>query len=187
VARRSSSIAPTSIRAISPEGAEEGAVPRTLTILFPDGRTEYWLTTRVFKAGDKLQRDGKSWIVTGIGGHESDVDDRHTTVTLRPDEGEVSRPSRASVDTEEAGGVVEAHSFALRPGWAEKFGFAPVHAYVHFGDAGARVIAVFDPLVPGERLAGFGKWVIREVKSRFKKVDGIETQCEVWVERVDDE
>jgi hypothetical protein len=154
--------------------------------LFPDGRTEYWLTTRAFKPGDKLQRGGRSWIVTSIGGRESDVDDRHTTVTLQPDD-EGSRPSRASVDAEEAGGMVEAHSLALRPGWDEKLGFTPVHAHVHFGDTGARVIAVFDPLVPGELLAGFGKWVIREVKSRFEKVDGVATQCEVWVERVDDQ
>jgi hypothetical protein len=164
-------------------------VPRTLTILFPDGKTEFWLTTRVFKPGDKLQRYGRSWIVTSIGGRESEVDGRHTTVELRPHDGEGSRPSRASMDTEEAGGAVEAHSFALRPGLGrrEELGFAPVHAHVHFGNAGARVMAVFDPLAPGERFPGLSKWVIREVKSRFKKVDGVETQCEVWVERVADE
>jgi hypothetical protein len=161
-------------------GAGGWAVPRTITILFPDGTTEFWLTARAFEPGDKLQRYGRSWIVTSIGGRESDIDDRHRTDTLRPDDGEVSRPSRASVDTEEAG-AAEAHSFALRPGPGrrEELGFAPVHAHVHFGNADARVIAVFDPFAPGERFPGLGKWLIREVKSRFKKVDGVETQCEV--------
>ena len=169
-------------------GAGGWAVPRTITILFPDGTTEFWLTARVFEPGDKLQRYGRSRIVTSIGGRESDIDDRHTTDTLRPDDGEVSRPSRASVDMEEAG-AAEAHSFAVRPGPGrrEELGFAPVYAHVHFGNADARVIAVFDPFAPGERFPGLGKWLIREVKSRFKKVDGVETQCEVWVEQVDDD
>jgi hypothetical protein len=32
-------------------------VPRTLTILRPDGQTEYWFTERAFAVGDKLERD----------------------------------------------------------------------------------------------------------------------------------
>ena len=41
--------------------------PRTLAILFPDGQTQFWLTKRVFAIGDKLNRDGKTWIVTSLG------------------------------------------------------------------------------------------------------------------------
>jgi hypothetical protein len=39
-------------------------MPRSLTIYFPGGRTtEYWYTALVFKVGDKLERNGESWVV----------------------------------------------------------------------------------------------------------------------------
>jgi hypothetical protein len=66
-------------------------MPRQLAILFPDGRTEYWLTAQVFKVGDRLARSGTSWVVTSIAtpdGHKprtEDGDGRHTTITVRPD------------------------------------------------------------------------------------------------------
>jgi hypothetical protein len=58
-------------------------MPRTLTMFFPDGRTEYWLTARVFEPGEKLDHNGESWIVTSVGSPERDGECRHTTVTLR--------------------------------------------------------------------------------------------------------
>ena len=63
---------------------------------------------------------------------------------------------------------------------------APFRAHVHFGDGDSRVIAVFDPLLPGEQLAGLETWVIREVEVRLGKFRGVETQCEVWVERLNE-
>jgi hypothetical protein len=65
-------------------------------------------------------------------------------------------------------------------------GAAPFRAHVHFGDGDSRVIAVFDPLVPGEQLTGLGKWVIRDVRVHVEDVAGVETQCEVWVEPLGD-
>lgn len=58
-------------------------MPRTLTMFFPHGRTEYWLTPLVFQAGDKLDRYGATWIVTSVGSHERDGERRHTTIMLR--------------------------------------------------------------------------------------------------------
>jgi hypothetical protein len=69
-------------------------MPRTLTIFFPDGKTEYWLTALVFDAGDKLDHNGGSWIVTSVGGSEGDGDGRHLTVTVRPHSDGDSRPSQ---------------------------------------------------------------------------------------------
>jgi hypothetical protein len=60
-------------------------VPRSLTILFPDGRAEFWLTALVFAPGDKLEREGKSYIVTSIGDFGTGDDRRHMTVTVRLD------------------------------------------------------------------------------------------------------
>ncbi|HKY25728.1 MAG TPA: hypothetical protein VJM07_11255 [Gaiella sp.] len=65
-------------------------MPRQLTIFFPDGRTEYWLTAQVFVVGDRLDRNGGAWVITSItspNGQESDTQDgdgRHATITLRP-------------------------------------------------------------------------------------------------------
>jgi hypothetical protein len=75
---------------------------------------------------------------------------------------------------------------ADRLGMSERMGVAPLRAHVHFGDGDSRVIAVFDPLLPGEQLAGLEKWVIRKVKVRLGNFRGVETQCEVWVERLDE-
>ena len=58
-------------------------MPRTLTILREDGRTEYWFTERVFQVGDKLERDGVTWIVTSVGA--TDGATKHMSVTVRRD------------------------------------------------------------------------------------------------------
>jgi hypothetical protein len=66
-------------------------MPRQLAIFFPDGRTEYWLTARVFSVGDRIDRYGTAWVVTSItmpDGHwaqTADGDSRHATITVRPD------------------------------------------------------------------------------------------------------
>jgi hypothetical protein len=65
------------------ESAKEVGMPRTLTMFFPDGRTEYWLTALVFEPGDKLKRNGATWIVTSVGSPERDGERRHTTITVR--------------------------------------------------------------------------------------------------------
>ncbi len=57
--------------------------PRTLAILFPDGQTQFWLTKRVFAIGDKLNRDGKTWIVTSLGNF--DRNGKALAITLRLD------------------------------------------------------------------------------------------------------
>jgi hypothetical protein len=65
-------------------------MPRQLTIFFPDGRTEYWLTARVFGVGDRFDRDGRAWVVTSVtapDGHTTRTADRfsrHATITVRP-------------------------------------------------------------------------------------------------------
>jgi hypothetical protein len=60
-------------------------MPRTLTIFFPDGQVEHWLTDSVFIPGDKLGRNGTSWIVTSIAAPDgsSDGGGKHETVTVR--------------------------------------------------------------------------------------------------------
>jgi hypothetical protein len=67
-------------------GGRRKAVPRTLTIFFPNGAaTEDWYTTLVFKAGDTFDRNGQTWVVTSVapppGTH--DGDGKHTTITVR--------------------------------------------------------------------------------------------------------
>ena len=67
-------------------------MPRQLTIVFPNGRTEYRLTAQIFVVGDRLDRNGRAWVVTSItspNGHASgtqDGDGRHATITVRPHE-----------------------------------------------------------------------------------------------------
>jgi hypothetical protein len=56
-------------------------MPRTLAILLPNGRTEYWFTDRMFIVDDKFNRNGVTWIVTSVG--ESDGKTKHATVTVR--------------------------------------------------------------------------------------------------------
>jgi hypothetical protein len=59
-------------------------VPRTLSIHFPDGETQFWFTDRLFAPGDKIDRNGVPWIVTSIG--ESDGNAKHASITVRPHE-----------------------------------------------------------------------------------------------------
>ena len=65
-------------------------MPRTLTIVYPDGHREYWLTDQVFVAGDLLERAAGSWIVVSIG--EQNEAGKHTTVVVRPGGRTASRP-----------------------------------------------------------------------------------------------
>ncbi len=57
-------------------------MPRTLTILYPDGHREFWFTDMVFEPGDLLQRWAGSWIVESVG--ELNEAGKHTTVVVRP-------------------------------------------------------------------------------------------------------
>jgi hypothetical protein len=67
-------------------------MPRQLAIFFPNGRTEYWLTTRTFAVGDAYDRGGERWIVTsittpsGFTTSTEDGDPRHATITLGVDD-----------------------------------------------------------------------------------------------------
>ena len=56
-------------------------MPRTLTILYPDGHREFWFTDQVFEPGDLLERAMGSWIVETVG--ESNEAGKHTTVAVR--------------------------------------------------------------------------------------------------------
>ena len=56
-------------------------MPRTLTILYPDGHREYWQTDLVFAPGDLLQRGTGSWYVVSVG--EPNKMGKHTTVVVR--------------------------------------------------------------------------------------------------------
>jgi hypothetical protein len=66
-------------------------MPRQLAILFPNAPTEYWLTTRVFNLGDRIERNGTAWVVTSIttpDGHKTltaHEDSRHATITVQRD------------------------------------------------------------------------------------------------------
>ncbi len=57
-------------------------LPRTLTILYPDGRREHWFTDQVFKPDDLLQRNVGSWVVVSVG--EPNEAGKHTKVVVRP-------------------------------------------------------------------------------------------------------
>ncbi len=59
-------------------------MPRTVTILFPDTPTEYWLTEAVLAVGDKLRRNGKAWVVAAIDESERDGGQ---TIKLRLEDG----------------------------------------------------------------------------------------------------
>ena len=63
-------------------GREGDGLPRTLTILMPDGLTEYWFTARVFAVGDTFERAGELWVVTSIGERDGSAD-KHVSVTVR--------------------------------------------------------------------------------------------------------
>jgi hypothetical protein len=53
--------------------------------LFPNGDTQFWLTEQLFVVGDKLTRDGQTWIVTSLGNFNRDG--KALAVTLRADNG----------------------------------------------------------------------------------------------------
>jgi hypothetical protein len=46
--------------------ARSGQGSGTLTILYPDGEREFWLTNRTFAPGDVFDRNRRSWIVVRI-------------------------------------------------------------------------------------------------------------------------
>ncbi len=58
-------------------------MPRTLSLLFPNGETQFWFTEQTFVVGDKITRDGQTWIVTSLGNFNRD--EKALAVTLRPD------------------------------------------------------------------------------------------------------
>ena len=51
----------------------------------PNGPSEYWFTERVFEIGDKFERAGNKWVVTGIG-ETNHATGKHVSVTVRPAE-----------------------------------------------------------------------------------------------------
>ena len=57
-------------------------MPRTLTILYPDGHREFWFTDQVFEPGDLLERNSGSWFVVSVSGPNGAG--KHTTVVVRP-------------------------------------------------------------------------------------------------------
>jgi hypothetical protein len=59
-------------------------MPRMLSLLFPNGETQFWLTERIFVVGDKITRNGQTWIVTSLGNFNRDG--KALAVTLRPDD-----------------------------------------------------------------------------------------------------
>ena len=60
-------------------------MPRSLTILMPNGPSEYWLTERVFEIGDTFERAGEIWVVTSIG--ETDhATGKHLSASVRRDD-----------------------------------------------------------------------------------------------------
>jgi hypothetical protein len=65
--------------------------PRSLTINFPDGAPEYWITDMDFKVGDSLERRGATWTVAGIS--EETDHDSHAQVHLN------ASPAGSNADT----------------------------------------------------------------------------------------
>jgi hypothetical protein len=69
--------------------ARSGQVGVALSILYPDGGREVWLTQRTFAPGDVLERNRRSWVVVrideGIGGNAG------RTVVLMPQLQEASQ------------------------------------------------------------------------------------------------
>ena len=56
-------------------------MPRTLSLLFPNGETQFWLTEQMFEVGDRITRDGQIWVVTSLGNFNRDG--KALAVTLR--------------------------------------------------------------------------------------------------------
>ena len=67
-------------------------MPRTLSLLYPDGETEFWLTDKLFNVGDKITRNGQTWVVTSLGNFNRDG--KAMAVTMRPD-GDSQQPAEA--------------------------------------------------------------------------------------------
>ena len=65
-------------------------MPRTLSLLFPNGNTEFWLTEKLFEVGDKITYGGDSWIVTSLGNFNRDG--KAMAVTVCPD-GDLQQPT----------------------------------------------------------------------------------------------
>ncbi len=57
------------------------AVPRTLTIVYPDGHREYWFTDQVYEQDDLLERAAATWVVVGVG--DLNEAGKHTSVVVR--------------------------------------------------------------------------------------------------------
>lgn len=47
-------------------------MPRTLSLLFPKGETQFWHTETSFTVGDKITRDGQTWVITSLGNFNRD-------------------------------------------------------------------------------------------------------------------
>ena len=47
-------------------------MPRTLSLLFPNGETQFWLTEQMFEVGDRITRDGQTWVITSLGNFNGD-------------------------------------------------------------------------------------------------------------------
>jgi len=67
-------------------------VPRTLSLLFPNGETHFWVTEQLFEVGDTITRDGQTWVVTSLGNFNRDG--KALAVTLRAD-GDSQQPTEA--------------------------------------------------------------------------------------------
>ena len=67
-------------------------MPRTLSLLFPNGDTQFWLTDEMFDVGDRITRDGHTWVITGLGNFNRDG--KALAVTLRLN-GEPQPPAEA--------------------------------------------------------------------------------------------
>jgi hypothetical protein len=59
-------------------------VPRTLSLLFPNGETQFWLTEQSFEVGDRITRDGQTWVITSLGNFNRDG--KALAATLRADD-----------------------------------------------------------------------------------------------------
>jgi hypothetical protein len=73
---------------------EDLLATRTVVMCFPDGGSQYWLTDKVFTAGETIERDGRRWVVSHVAG--SRETGREPRVTLR----EVKREALPSADPE---------------------------------------------------------------------------------------
>ena len=67
-------------------------MPRTLSLLFPNGETQFWLTEQMFEVGNMITRDGQTWVITGLGNFNRDG--KALAVTLRAD-GDSQQPTEA--------------------------------------------------------------------------------------------